>query len=274
MALHGCTAIATGSGPVRCLLSKPKPLALWIGTRKHPSTVSVTLDGTPIDAAITGSPTGLLVKVEPAVDRGLLLLQDPEGQRWSVALEPLSPNYQAARKQAVAEARAGENARAQETLTLALAVQHPPPEALLLRCVAAQIAYSSGDLDAVLAAPGEIEALLGESPLRPVSCIAEAHMQAAFVLLDQRPDFDVAEAHIAAAEAEQAHDLQAQIGTLYLRGVLEHRLGRVDESLRAFEASAALADRFDAPQRFAAARVMQAVALARLGRFAEAEAIA
>ncbi|MCA9683270.1 MAG: hypothetical protein KC457_13805, partial [Myxococcales bacterium] len=50
VALHGCTAIATGSGPVRCLLSKPKPLALWIGTRKHPSTVSVTLDGTPIDA--------------------------------------------------------------------------------------------------------------------------------------------------------------------------------------------------------------------------------
>ena len=89
-----------------------------------------------------------------------------------------------------------------------------------------------------------------------------------------RPNFNAAESSLRAAEAVQGYDLDTRFGAAYLRGLLEHLLGNIDESLVAFERAARLARLVGDDEQYASALVMQAVALARLGRFAEAEMLA
>jgi len=107
-----------------------------------------------------------------------------------------------------------------------------------------------------------------------LSCAGKAALLAAYVQLYSRPDFNGAEQRLRAAERRSAFDLDARIGAAYLRGVLDHGLGQLDESLAAFERAARLAQLIGDDNHHASALVMQADALARLGRFAEAQALA
>jgi|GEM_PF-4031361 len=295
IAIYGCRALFSleqdnpasgGSGAsVRCVRSKPRPISLWVEGGELE--LELDLDGEAIEHRVTRGPAGTLIRVELGLEPGRLSLRgggssSAPGWGWSVVLAPRSQAYTDVYTEAVGLARAGESEAAHGVLTRAMDTVGAD-EASLLRCVDARVAYSAGELDRVLAAPAQIEAAqeladgladgADGGAARAISCLAAAHMQAADVRLNLRPDFDEAERHLEAARRYEGVDLETQIGTRYLQGVLEHRLGHIDESLLSFAASAELARRVGAAKPQAAAMVMQAVALARLGRFEDARAV-
>ncbi len=264
-AMFGCAGLVFDAD-LRCLLRKPKPLRAWLAGRSDP-TIEVWHDEAPLASTLVRDRAGLLVEFEPARREGKLELRAASGEVWTVELAPTSERYVALHEAGFDLAGAGDLAGAQAIFT-SRSAELGPEEATLMRCDAARLAVGERDFDRVLATAKAV----GESPV--ISCVGAAHMVSAYVQLFEQPDFNAAEAELVAAEAVSHLDFETAIGVRYLRGVFDHRIGKIDESLLAFAESARLADLVGDDQQFMASATMQAVALARLGRLREAETLA
>lgn len=248
-----------------CLTRKLKPLHLWLDGASDPE-VELQFDGVAIEATRTIDPDGVLVSVELPKREGRLELETPDGV-WAAELVAVSDRFEVLRTEVQASWRSGDAVAARERFERALTEleQH---EAELLRCAAAQVILVSGDHDRALTLANEVTA----SPV--VSCVGKAALLTAYVQIYLRPDFNAAERSLHISDSVHSIDFDTRIGSTYLQGVLEHQMGQLDESLLAFERSARWARLVGDDGQHASAMVMQAVALARLGRFAEAEALA
>ncbi len=267
-ALFGCLGIvAIPSGPPRCLLRKPKRLSVWLSDPSPSKTIEARFDGAPVEVEVSHEHDGILVHVEPARTSGRLEIHAASGEVWAVELVPLSQRDAELRRAARERLRAGEPAAALDLLDAGIPTLEPD-EAALLRCEAARAGMAAQRFDRVLATVDAV------ASTRAVSCVGGAHLLAAYVQLFDQPDFNAAEQHLAQAERLATLDLEVRIGVAYLRGVLDHRLGRLDESLVGFETAVRLAALVGDEAQLASALVMQAVTLARLGRLDEAEALA
>ncbi|MFV8755251.1 CHAT domain-containing protein [Nannocystaceae bacterium ST9] len=265
-AMYGCSGLVVEGSGVRCLLRKPKPLQAWLAGRRD-TTIEVRLDDAPIAATLVRDRDGLLVQFDPGVARGRVELRASSGEVWRIELAPTSARYVELRSTANAQARAGDSVGMQATFATG-AAELGAEEAVLLRCEEAHIASSERRYDRVLAIADEV----ARSPVR--SCVGISNLLRAYVLLFEQPDFNAAEVALASAEAVAPLDFKTATGVRYLRGVFDHRIGKLDESLEAFEESARLAALVGDDEQFMASATMQAVSLARLGRLREAEAVA
>ncbi len=253
-------------GPLRCLLRKPKPLAAWLEGRSD-ATIEVWFEGEALSSKLVRDRAGLLLEFEPPRARGRVELRAPTGEVWSVELAPTSTRYAELRKSANERGRAGDFEAAAAIFADA-ALELDPIEADLLRCDEARLAIADRRFEHVIATARG----LADSPV--ISCAGAAHSLAAYVQLFEQPDFNAAEEQLEAAAKVGRFDFELAIGARYLRGVFDHRIGDIDESLIEFEASARLANLVGDDQQFMSSATMQAVALARLGRLREAEALA
>lgn len=266
-AVHGCAALFVADNRLICKRGKATPLHVWWS---EPFAGEAALDRVPLAVESAAFDGGSMFTLDAKLEAGAVSF---EGSDWVIELSPLSRVYRDAYDELKVHARAGDDAALTRTVETAVA-KLDREEAILMQCAAAKAAFSNGDFEAVVRAPAQLERQLDGDLPRPVSCLANAHIQATYVSLEHRADIEAAEAHLEAARREQEHDLPAQIDTLYHRGVLDHRFGKIHESALAFEASATLAEQVGSGRKLAAALVMQAVALARLGRFQEAQSLA
>lgn len=249
-----------------CLTRKPKPLSLWLDGAGDPWGIELRFDGAVLAGSTTLDPDGVLVRVEPPTAAGRLELSSG-GQTWALELRPVTDEFEALRKQVQDRWKAG------EALDLAALDEQmaslTADEAALLGCLGARLALAAGDQDGA----ASLAARMTREGAPTVSCVGRAAQLLAYIQLYLRPDYNAAAQSLAIAESVRGVDLDTRIGAAYLRGVLEHWVGDVDESLLSFERAARLARLVGDDDQYASARVMEAVALARIGRFGEAEAL-
>ncbi|KIG15294.1 Tetratricopeptide TPR_4 [Enhygromyxa salina] len=265
-AMFGCAGLILDTGQLRCLLRKPKPLRAWLDGRRD-ATIELWFDGAPLASTLSRDRDGLLLEFEPPREHGLVELRAPTGEVWRVQLTSASARHTELRKAANERGRAGDFAGAAAIFATA-ADELTPAQADLLRCDEARLAIAERRFAHVIALANG----LTDSPA--ISCVGAAASLAAYVQLFDQPDFNAADQHLATATAAGRFDFETAIGARYLRGVFDHRIGDIDESLVEFEASARLAKLVGDEQQFMASTIMQAVALARLGRLREAESLA
>lgn len=262
-AVDGCMGLRRVEGRSYCRLRKPKPLRAWLPGRSD-ATIRVELDGEALPSTTTRDAEGLVVAFEASALRGSLALYGVQGDVWRLELEPGSDAVIELRKQANAAMQTGDFAGALAVFDAAPR-RLAPDELDLLRCDEARVALAAREYERLFALADS----LADSPT--VVCAATAHLLAAYVLLLEQPDFDAAAAHLEAAARVAAHDVETAISLRYHEGIYEHRLGHLDESLVAFVEAARMAERIGDETGALAARTMEAVALARLGRLDEAE---
>ncbi|MFO7568104.1 MAG: tetratricopeptide repeat protein [Enhygromyxa sp.] len=238
---------------------------MWLDGASDPR-VELRLSGALLEIQQTIDVDGVMLSVEPPRRHGRLELSTPDGD-WAIELLSVSERFEALREDVQASWRQGDAEVALKRFERAMA-ELDDAEAAMLACSVGKVVLAAGDHERVLAIAKQV------SSSSVVSCVGKASLLAAYIQIDLRPDFNGAELSLRAAEAVQGIDLDTRIGAAYLRGVLEHRLGDIDESLVAFERAARLAWLTGDDKQRASALIMQATALARLGRFEEAEVLA
>jgi tetratricopeptide (TPR) repeat protein len=242
-----------------------KPLYLWLDGAHDPK-AELRFSGVVIEPKHTVDPEGVMLSVELPEQQGRLELSTRDGV-WSIELLPVTERFEALRKEVQASWKSGDAPAALERFERGMA-ELRDDEAALLACAVGKVVLAAGDHDRVLAIAKQVS---GSST---ISCVGKASLLAAYVHIYLRPDFNAAELSLQAAEAVRGVDLDTRIGAAYLRGVLEHWLGEIDESLVSFERATRLAWLVGDEDQHASALVMQAITLARLGRFEEAEGLA
>ncbi len=262
-AMYGCAGLRRVGDRSHCRLRKPKLLRAWLPGHSDAS-VRVELDGLALASTSSRDAAGLVVEFEPSATQGAVAIYGDDGAVWRLELEPSSAAALELRKQVNERMRAGDLAGAAAVFERAPA-QLERDELDLLRCDEARVALAAGELERVI----ELADVPSATPA--LSCAAIRHLLAAYVLLLERPDFEAAAAHIEAAAHAAPFDIETAISLRYHEGIYEHRLGHLDESLVAFVDAARMAERFGDTANSLAARTMEAVALARLGRLGEAQ---
>lgn len=267
--VSGCAGLVEEPQQGRLCLLRPtkqaKPLYLWLHGASDPK-VELRFSGVAVEAKRTVDVDGVMLSVELPEQQGRLELSTDEGV-WALELRPVSERFEALRKDVQATWDRGDHAAALRRFESGSS-ELGGAEAAMLACAVGKVVLAGGDYDRVLKITEQVS---GSSV---VGCVGKASLLAAYIHIYLRPDFNAAELSLRAAEAVQGLDFDARIGSAYLRGVLEHWLGNIDESLLAFQRASRLAWVAGDAKQHAAAMVMQAAALARLGRFEEAEALA
>jgi tetratricopeptide (TPR) repeat protein len=248
-----------------CLTRKPKPLHLWLDGASDPK-AELRFDDMAVVGEVTVDPDGVLIKVDLPDRRGQLEVETQTGS-WAVTLVTVSDEFEVLRKEVQTSWAAADAAAAFDRLQRAQS-ELAEPEAALLACSVAQVMLAAGDHDRVLAIAEQA------SDSTNVTCAAKTALLATYVQVYLRPDFNAAERSLRAAERARDIDLDVRITAAYYRGALQHWLGHIDESLLDFARAARLARHIGDEEHHASAVTMQAVSLARLGRFSEAEALA
>lgn len=267
--VSGCSGLV--QDPERGLLcltrhtNTPKPLHLWLHGARDPN-VELRFSGAAIEPKRTVDVDGVMLSIELPAQQGELELSTDNGV-WLIELFPVSGRFETLRKEVQESWNGGDAAAALQRLEHGMA-ELRNHEATLLACSVGKVVLAAGDHDRVLALAEQVM----QSPV--VSCVGKLSLLAAYVHIYLRPNFNAAERSLRIAESVKNVDLDTRIGAAYLRGVLEHRLGHIDDSLMTFEGAARFARLVGDNDQYASALVMQAVSLARLGRFAEAEALA
>jgi tetratricopeptide (TPR) repeat protein len=264
VAVHGCRLIVHPERR-RCLLAKPGTVSLWLAGRGEDE-VRLELDGEAIPARKIVDREGLLLRVEIEEPAGTLALKLAEGAApaWSIELARDSDAFTALRGEVGAAARAGELDRARELLATKKA-ELEPDEAALTSCVAARLAYGSEEMDTILAE-------LADSPA--VGCRGLAQVIGAHAQLYVRPDLNAAQRKLEGARTAAALDFRIALNAEFQQADLDLLVGEIDESLDGLDRVTRLAPLVDEDDLLGSAQVMKGIALARLGRFAEAEALA
>lgn len=266
VAVAGCKRLSAGP---RCVVTESSaPITLWWPA--DASTVVPTpwfgddrlsSDRVSIHADAEGA-----TFVVDALPPGRLSLVHPDGRRFELELEGESPSYLALEKE-LGKVRSPAAKRERLAELRATAGER---DAHLLDCLDARYAFHVQDWDAVLERPSRLDETPNE--IADFICIDAAHVQAAYVAIQVASDYHAALEHLRAARAHPVY-LEATIETSYYEGILEQRLGRLDESLPWFSQVTELARKTRRNPDYAKAAVQKAVSLARLGRFVEAEAL-
>jgi hypothetical protein len=257
VAVHGCEMIVE-PGVRRCLLKKPSTVSLWVpGTDAY----ELRRDGVAIAARALQDPEGTLLRVEITELRGTLELVREGRTRWSLELAQTSAEYYALIQRALVRANEGELEDAALLLDAGVAVLDAH-EAALTRCLATKLAYGSERMPAILEE-------LQTSPA--IGCRGRAHLLAVHGQLYESPDLNAAQANLALARTVAPVDFLIHVNLLFHQGDLDLMVGRIDEALTNFDRAIRLAALVDEHDLLRSAQVMKTIALARLGRFAEAE---
>lgn len=260
VAVHGCELIVE-PGVRRCLLSGSGVVSLWLpGTQAH----ELRRDGVAVEPQTVRDREGTLLRVEITEPRGTLELVRDGRVSWSLELAPRSAEYLALLERTVERAGEGELEAAAALLDEGMA-DLDAHEAALTRCLAAQLAYGSDRLPAILAQ-------VRTSPA--IGCRGSAHLIAVHGQLNENLDLNAAQDNLAHAGSVAPFDFLIHINLLFHQGDLDLMIGRIDESLENFDRVIRLAALVDEHDLVRSAQAMKAIALARLGRFAEAEQLA
>jgi tetratricopeptide (TPR) repeat protein len=259
VAVHGCELIVE-PGVRRCLLGGPdggpSVVSLWVADHYE-----LRHDGRAIAARTLHEPEGTLLRVEIAEPRGTLELVHEGKTRWSLELAPTSAEYRTLIERTLVRANEGDLEAAAALLDEGMA-DLDTHEAALTRCLAAQLAYGSDRLPAIIED-------LRTSPA--IGCRGHAHVIAAHGQLYESPDLNGAQANLAQAGMVAPVDFLIQINLLFHQADLDLMVGRIDEALASFDRVIRLATLVEERDVLRSAQVMKAIALARLGRFGEAE---
>ena len=257
LAIANCSVVHTPEAR-RCYFSKPR-LLLWL-PEPGAAAPELSFAGAPLASETLLATDGLLLAIEiPGPGRLELRRGDA---RWSAELLEKSPAYYASWELAV---EAYEQGGFDAVETALAAAPASADERALFDCFAVQFAYPSARLD-------ELLPRLEHSPA--VGCRGLAHLLASYDTLYEHPNFNAARAHIEAAARAGHEDLSAALGSLYYRAGLTLSAGDIDEAITMLERVVALSEAVEDEEQLASAQVTLAVALARLGRFAEAELLA
>lgn len=255
--VHGCDLIVE-PGVRRCLLSGSGIVSLWL-----PSTSDHELqrDGVTIEPRVLHDREGTLLRVEIDEPRGTLALVRDGRVRWSIELAPHTDEYRALLDRTLDRAGEGELDAAAGLLDAGMA-SLGTHEAALTRCLAAQLAYGSDRLPAILEQ-------LRASPA--IGCHGSAHLIAVHGQLYESPDLNAAQANLVQASKVAPLDFLIQINLSFHQADLDLMVGRIDEAIASFDRVIRLAPLVEEHDLLRSAQVMKAIALTRLGRFAEAE---
>jgi tetratricopeptide (TPR) repeat protein len=260
VAVHGCELIVE-PGVRRCLLQKPSTVSLWIpGTDAY----ELRRDGVAIAARALQDPEGTLLRVEITELHGTLELMREGRTRWSLELAQTSAEYRVLTELALLRAYEG-NLEGAAALLDAGVAKLDAHEAALTRCLDAQLAQNSERLQDIIAE-------LRTSPA--VGCRGNAHLIAVFTQLYVNLDLNAALTNLDAAREAAAYDFGVQLNLLYHQADFDLLVGRIDEALASFDRVIRLSALVDERDVFRSAQVVKAIALARLGRFDEAEQLA
>lgn len=287
IAVHGCagltggTAAPPGDGRTRAAEDGPRcwrrsdspPLVIWLAGEQPGGAPAVFVDDVPADGVeIDADDDGtriVLRELPPAARRVVVVHAD--GRRASLALEPEPPAFVAAKRELDGLLAAGRPLLEVRARLSELRAGLEPVAQHRLDCFAAKLAFAARDWPFArdtLQRLGRAEVVGADR-----ACVALLHIEAGYHAIMREPDYAQALAHLQAARADPLH-LQATVNADYFTGVLELRLGRLDDALELLAHAAALARRTGLDTEYAAAVVEQASVLAELGRFDEAKALA
>jgi hypothetical protein len=263
VAVRGCDLLIEPDAR-RCLLGAARELSLWIpGPPGELDELALALDGVPLTAAPLVEPDGVLLSFALPTDHGVLALERGARTVWSLELAPHSSDYLALEKEVLALVVDGELERALARLD-AGATGFSAGEWSHTRCLAAQLSYGTERLWAIIEQ-------LRASPAR--GCLGTAELIAAHIHIYDQPDLNAAQRSIDVAKAVGADELGIHVHALFHQADLDLLVGRVDESIELFDRVLRLAAKLDEPDLVRSAQAMKTIALARLGRFSEADAL-
>jgi tetratricopeptide (TPR) repeat protein len=257
VAIHGCELIVE-PGLRRCFSTGPGVVSLWLPVADN---YELRRNGVAIAARTLHDREGTLLRVEIAEPRGKLELVRDGVAIWSLELEPHSAEYRALLDRTLARAGEGELEAAAGLLDAGM-VELDAHEAALTRCLAVQLAYGSDRLPAILEQ-------LRTSPA--IRCRGTAHLLAVHAQLYETPDLNAAQGNLMHASKVAPFDFLVQINLLFHQADLDLMVGRIDEAIASFDRVIRLAPLVEEHDLLRSAQVGKAIALARLGRFSEAE---
>lgn len=286
IAVHGCAGLTEGlaappgdglapaaeDGPRCWRRSDAPPLMIWIAGEPPEDAPTVLVDDVPVDGMeieTDGEGLRLVLPLPPAASRVEIVHAD--GRRASLALVPEPPAWVAAKRELDDLLAAGRPLPEVRARLSALRVGLGPVEQHRLDCFAAKLAFAARDAPFARATLRRLDE--ASVPGADHACVALLHIEAGYHAIMREPDHARALAHLRAARAHPVH-LQAMVNADYFTGVLELRLGRLDDALELLAHAADLARRTGLDTEYAAAVIEQASVLAELGRFDEAKALA
>jgi hypothetical protein len=255
VAVHGCGLIVE-SGTRRCLLDGNSTVSLWV---PGADAYELRRDGVRVEPHTVHDREGTLLRVEVSEPQGTLELVRDGRSRWSLELVPYSAEYRALLDRTLARAGEGELDAAAALLDAGMA-DLDAHEAALTRCLAAQLAYGSDRLPTIIED-------LRTSPA--IGCRGSAHLIA--VHGQQYEDLNAAQDNLARAGTVAPFDFFIHVNLLFHQADLDLLIGRIDEALVGFDRVIRLAALVEEHDLVRSAQVMKAIALARMGRFGEAE---
>lgn len=269
VAVWGCDHLLAGP---KCLRDQPRPLVLWLAGEWATGDLSLSLDDVPLaatQARTSADERGVLVALEPVAATGRLVWAHADGRRFALELAPVPQAFATARAEVGALVDAGDVEVARDRAR-ALREGLDPLDAHLLDGFDALLAMRAGDAS-VTKLPWELGAAPG--PVADALGIDRAHANAAYAAIFGQLDYMEAQRHVDALRARPI-DLEGQISSAYYGGLLAHQIGRFDEALASLEHAGELAERAHHTSYLGSIIAEQAVVLAELGRFDEAEALA
>jgi tetratricopeptide (TPR) repeat protein len=273
VAVHGCAGLTLA--PACWRSPDPAPLVLWIEGEQPADAITVLVDDMPastddaldVDAGVDG----VRIAIDPPAAAERLELVHVDGRSFALELVPEPPAWLAAQAELEAMLSAERPLREVRARLVELRAALGPVEAHRLDCFELELAFQAGDWASVVHGPWRLHR--SHSTATDVACVDLGHVRAVYATFMRAPDHAQAHSHLEAAGAHPQH-LQATINVDYLTGELERRLGRLDESLAWFERAARIARRLGLHEYHASAVIQHATALAALGRFEEAKALA
>jgi tetratricopeptide (TPR) repeat protein len=267
VAVSGCDGL--GVGP-RCAQLRPEPIRMWLADEPRADALTVTFEGAALaPTRVEADAEGVLLEVMPPSAEGTLALAHVDGRRFELEVAPEHAAYVAARV-ALIEALGKHSVTTVRRRLAERRAKAEPAVAHRLDGFDTLLAFEAEDWNAVVHQPWRLD----ETPpeLVDLAALDRAHLQAAYVSIEVVPDYGQAKAHLRAARAHPVN-ATATVNADYFSGVLEQRLGRREAALEQFDRAARLARHLHLDRELAQVVAQQAVVLAELGRFEEAEAI-
>jgi CHAT domain len=271
VAVSGCEHLLAGP---RCLQDRKRSIKLWLDGEWSADDFVASFDDAPLvgdEQRMDADERGVLFELEPQAAQGTIALLHADGRRFELELQPLPEAFRTARSAIKAPPDRQWTVEEARALVVKHREELPPLDAHLLDLLEPDLALHMQDYAAVLAMPWRLAA--APEPIADVVGIDLAHANAAYVAIHIMLDYAKAQAHIDALRAHPV-DLDGRIAGAYWAGVLAHRIGAFEESVASFERASELAERTRHATLRSSALAEQAVVLAELGRFDEAEALA
>lgn len=258
VAVHGCDLLVDADTR-SCRWRGRRDVSLWLAGDDGRN-LELRLDGEPLAVTTFVDREGVLLRFKPRP--GAVELHRA-GARWRMQIARYGEAHQTLEDRVVALAESGALDQARAALE-AGATTLERDEAALTGCLATRLAYGSDAL------PQLIERLR-TSPA--VGCMGNAALIAAQGHVYEQPDLNAAQQALELARVAAVHDFGVHLNVLFHQADLDLLVGRIDEALVGFDRVIQLATWVDEQDEARSAQVMKAIALARLGRFAEADAL-